>query len=188
MEWCNLHSMPRKANSGSFQPGHKRSQESIEKQRATLRARGSHPTNPWTDASKAKLRSTVRAQSLGHRRMQNGYWQIMTEDGYHYEHRIVMEGMLHRPLTHDDVVHHVNHDKLDNRPENLMLTSWAEHHTHAVHPSPFPNPGWRKLPPGKWSLKHARCIDCGQTTYYHVAHGRCSQCHYRWYQRPSRRA
>lgn len=48
--------------------------------------------------------------------------------GYVLAHRIVAENMIGRLLYPNEVVHHVNGDKKDNRPENLQVMDKIDHH------------------------------------------------------------
>jgi HNH endonuclease len=62
-------------------------------------------------------------------RFVTGHGYVRTVGGY--EHRLVAERMLGRPLRPGEVVHHINHNKTDNRPENLeVFSSHAEHMRH----------------------------------------------------------
>ncbi len=49
------------------------------------------------------------------------------QTGFIYEHRFVMEQFLGRRLRPYENVHHINEIKVDNRIENLYLTSNSEH-------------------------------------------------------------
>lgn len=51
------------------------------------------------------------------------------------EHRLIMERHLGRKLNHDEVVHHINNDTLDNRIENLILFKNDNEHKayHYIH-------------------------------------------------------
>lgn len=72
----------------------------------------------------------------------SGYWLVkVPEDdpmasmrngqGYVREHRLVMADYIGRPLTDGEHVHHENHNRGDNRIENLSLMAKADH--HAMH-------------------------------------------------------
>jgi hypothetical protein len=51
--------------------------------------------------------------------------------GYVLEHRLVMEKYLGRYLDPNEVIHHINKNKSDNRIENLML--FENHSKHQIY-------------------------------------------------------
>jgi len=76
-----------------------------------------------------------------------------------------MESHLGRNLRKEEVVHHINENKLDNRIENLQITTYRDH--KKLHLA------------GKWSLKHDCCVDCGGMSKKHTGHGLCKVCYER---------
>ena len=77
------------------------------------------------------VRITTGQGSLSH-----GYWmrQVRLDERHlvpegrekELEHRLVMAAVLGRPLLPHEVVHHIDGNRLNNRPENLQLWSTAQ--------------------------------------------------------------
>ena len=93
--------------------------------------RGTH----HTEEAKRKMSEAHKIHHAGHRKLRDdGYIKVYfpdhpdaTKDGYVAEHRLVMERAVGRRLEKNEVVHHINHIRTDNRIENLKLMTFSEH-------------------------------------------------------------
>ena len=56
-----------------------------------------------------------------------GYRRVRIGGKQKREHRAIIEKYLGRKLNNDEVVHHINHDKTDNRIENLEVMQRSLH-------------------------------------------------------------
>lgn len=69
--------------------------------------------------------------NLGRRLHSQGY--VILSGGRHgrYEHRVIAEQKLGRPLLENEHIHHINGVKTDNRPENIAIVTLFTHmHNH----------------------------------------------------------
>jgi len=84
--------------------------------------------------------------------------------GWILEHRLVLEEKIGRPLTSEDICHHIDGNKTNNHPDNLTVLDRAQHaRLHSTAP--------------QWSRNYLCCVRCGSTSKKHQAHGLCSSCH-----------
>lgn len=84
-------------------------------------------TEEWkrhiSDGQKRRWKGRVKGCDI-----HNGYFRLTVGgNSGRLLHVVVMEEQLGRRLNKDEVVHHINGDRRDNRIENLKLMSRAEH-------------------------------------------------------------
>ncbi len=74
-----------------------------------------------------RCRYCAKPKTIGKKYLaRNGYIMIQTPDGWKYEHRFVWE-QHYGSIPKGFIIHHKNHDKTDNRVENLELLLKKKH-------------------------------------------------------------
>jgi len=91
-------------------------------------------------------------------------------DGSVFEHRYVMMCHLKRKLQVHEFVHHINHNKLDNKLKNLSLMTASFHSKHH-HPQLV----------NRWAVAWEHCDRCHQIDQPHAGDGLCRRCYNRRY-------
>lgn len=115
--------------------------------------KGRHPHN-WKGGRTIDPRGYVLIYQPDHR--------LADVRGYVYEHRLVAEEMLGRPLRAGEEVHHGPGGPSDNQPENLTVCGarWDHRQHHSTRPG-------RTRAPGETNPLVACACSCGAlfTTY-----------------------
>ena len=88
-----------------------------------------------SEETKRKLSEAKSQKGIGHKKQRcDGYIALYfpdhpksNRDGYIMEHVLIMECFIGRWIKDDEVVHHKNRNRQDNRIENLQLLTKSEH-------------------------------------------------------------
>lgn len=119
---------------------------------------GSKGRSGWTEESRASYQSKMTGENnpawkggvtifkthgnyVGVRyvRCPPEFLAMARKDGYVMEHRLIVAKAMGRLLLRTEVVHHVDHDPTNNRPENLQLfASNSDHKRYEHRGSPAP--------------------------------------------------
>lgn len=100
--------------------------------------------NHYSEVTKEKMRKTQTERlgnlPIGHRVTQNKYFIVKcilsdTERiGYRLAHRVIVEEVIGRKLSKEEIIHHIDGNKKDNRPKNLyVFTSHSEHRLYEAN-------------------------------------------------------
>ena len=124
-----IHELGIQARKCGFPPGLHMPKESVE--RSVEKRRGVKRS----EETKKRISEARKIHCSGHRKKRaDGYVAVYFPDhinaskcGYIMEHALVMESEIGRPLRSDEVVHHINHKRDDNRIENLQLMTKHDH-------------------------------------------------------------
>jgi hypothetical protein len=178
---------------------------------------GSTRGQPLRFLPRHHIKGTTHPRYKG-RTISGGYAFIFVPDhpyankhGCVQEHRLVVERLIGRYLRPEEVVHHDNEDKQDNRPENLILCDSNGEHLRLHHTrstgaicARCGDPArrvigrglcrrcykrwWTLRPERGWRGKYTKCVECGRSDRYHEGDGLCHNCYARRRKRARRSA
>lgn len=86
-----------------------------------------HPS--WKGGRRISSRGYVEVLMRNHPRAR--------KNGYVFEHILVAEQKIGRPLLPDEEVHHIDKNKQNNSPDNLLVVRKTDHHLY--HPEHYEN-------------------------------------------------
>ncbi len=94
-----------------------------------------HKGKVLSDETRHRISESHKIKGIGHKKERtDGYVSLYypehpysNQDGYIMEHRYIMEQHIGRYIKDDEVVHHKNKNRSDNRLENLELMTFKEH-------------------------------------------------------------
>lgn len=102
--------------------------------KSTLCSKKCRATFYWKNVSIDKrIRVKRQVTTSGYIELYDPKNPMSDKHGRIAEHRLVMSKTIGRPLKSFEHVHHINRNRKDNRPENLILLSHADHNT--IHKS-----------------------------------------------------
>lgn len=121
---------PREEHMGFY--GKKHKAESRKKLSSKLKGR------KISEEARCKMSEAKKLKGIGHKKIrQDGYVAVYfpdhpksTKAGYIMEHDLIMECLIGRHLADDEVVHHKNGIRNDNRKENLQLMTKHDHRSY----------------------------------------------------------
>jgi len=140
-----------------------RSQPNEPKKRWSVRATANHPfmLRDGTYRTVAQLTPGTRLMAAGFAKTAGGYAQVRdlfnTRSGksqYDYLHRMVCREILNEgnAIGNDDVVHHLDENKLNNEPSNLQIVRRADHaREHAPTQTPAVRAKISKVAKTRWA-------------------------------------
>lgn len=132
------------------------------KQKISLALKGKRPKNnlTWQGEDHPNWKGGIRVVA-GYRFILAPHHPFRGKQGYVAEHRIVIESLIGRWLRPEEVVHHLDFNKQNNTPENLVLCENQIEHMKRFHNKSGIATRFQKGREGKKTGKFINCQVCG---------------------------